>query len=101
MLFRSVRGTAEDGWLATFFEFWAHVVRRPALRERFAEIHARAHAPFVAALERLGHEPGDDLRKRVVAIYAMQLGLSLERLTQPDLVDEELGVQMGRLFLNA
>src|SRR3954453_20786994 len=93
------RGTAEDGWLAAFFEFWAHVVRRPALRARFAEIHARAHAPFVAALERLGHEPGDDLRKRVVAVYAMQLGLSLERLTQPELVDEQLGARMGRVFL--
>ena len=29
----------------------------------------------------------------------MQLGLSLERLTLPDLVDEELGVRMGRFFL--
>jgi AcrR family transcriptional regulator len=95
------RGTAEDGWLAVFFEFWAHVVRRPALRERFAEIHARAHAPLVAALERLGHAPGEELRRRVVAVFAMQLGLALERLTQPELVDEHLGVQMGRLFLDA
>ncbi len=93
------RGTGEDGWLAAFFEFWAHVVRRPALRERFAEIHARAHAPIVAALERAGAVPGEDLRRRVVAVYAMQLGLSLERLTQPDLVDDQLGVRMGRIFL--
>src|SRR3954453_12450991 len=93
------RGTAADGWLATFFEFWAHVVRRPALRERFAEIHAYAHAPIVAALERSGAAPGEDLRRRVVAVYAMQLGLSLERLTQPELVDDELGVRMGRIFL--
>src|SRR3954462_49255 len=28
------RGTQEDGWLAAFFEFWAHPLRRPALRER-------------------------------------------------------------------
>jgi AcrR family transcriptional regulator len=93
------RGTAEDGWLATFFEFWAHVVRRPPLRARFAEIHARAHAPIVAALERQGAPAGPDLRRRVIAVYAMQLGLSLERLTQPELVDEQLGVRMGRLFL--
>jgi AcrR family transcriptional regulator len=91
--------TSEDGWLATFFEFWAHVVRRPPLRERFAEIHARAHAPIVAALERHGAPAGPDLRRRVVAVYAMQLGLSLERLTQPDLVDEQLGARMGRVFL--
>jgi hypothetical protein len=30
----------------------------------------------------------------------MQLGLSLERLTLPELVDEELGLRMGRLFLD-
>ena len=29
----------------------------------------------------------------------MELGLSLERLTLPELVDEELGLRMGRLFL--
>jgi AcrR family transcriptional regulator len=91
------RGTAEDGWLAAFFEFWAHVIRRPALRERFAEIHARAQAPMVAALER--HMGGADARRTVVAGYAMQLGLALERLTQPELVDETLGARMGRRFL--
>ena len=74
-------------------------MRRPALRERFAEIHARAHAPIVAALERSGAAPGEDLRRRVVAVYATQLGLSLERLTQPELVDDQLGVRMGRIFL--
>jgi AcrR family transcriptional regulator len=91
------RGTSEDGWLAAFFEFWAHVIRRPALRERFAEIHTRAQAPLVAALAR--HTDPDEARERLVAGYAMQLGLALERLTQPDLVDEELAVRMGRRFL--
>jgi AcrR family transcriptional regulator len=91
------RGTAEDGWLAVFFEFWAHVIRRPALRERFADIHARAQAPLVAALEH--HLGRADARRYAVAGYAMQLGLSLERLTQPELVDDQLGARMGRLFL--
>ena len=59
----------------------------------------RAHAPIVAALERSGAAPGEDLRRRVVAVYATQLGLSLERLTQPELVDDQLGVRMGRIFL--
>ena len=87
-----------------FFEFWAHVVRRPALRARFAEIHPRVQAPLVAALERHaadhGYELPDDPRKLTVALYAMQLGLSLERLTLPELVDERLGQRMGRLFLD-
>jgi hypothetical protein len=30
----------------------------------------------------------------------MQLGLQLERLTLPELVDERLGVRMNRLFLD-
>src|SRR5919198_5578400 len=52
----ATRRGRDDRWLATFFEFWAHVVRRPALRARFAEIHARAQEPFDGALVRLAHE---------------------------------------------
>ena len=87
----------DDGWLAAFFEFWAHVIRRPALRERFAAIHRRAQAPLVDALER--HTGRPDARRLAVSGYAMQLGLALERLTQPDVVDEQLGARMGRMLL--
>jgi AcrR family transcriptional regulator len=94
----------DDGWIAVFFEFWAHAVRRPALRARFAEIHMRVQEPVVAELERHaddhGYELPDDPRKLTVALYAMQLGLSLERLILPELVDERLGQRMGRLFLD-
>ncbi len=94
----------DDGWLAVFFEFWAHVVRRPALRARFAEIHLRVQVPLVAGLERHAddhaYELPDDPRKLTAALYAMQLGLSLERLILPELVDERLGLRMGRLFLD-
>ncbi len=93
----------DDGWLAVFFEFWAHVVRRPELRERFAKIHARVLEPFVAALERLVEEGGIDLpvdaRGYIVAVYAMTIGLSLERLTQPEVVDLTLAPQMTRFML--
>jgi AcrR family transcriptional regulator len=94
----------DNGWIAVFFEFWAHAVRRPALRARFAEIHMRVQEPVVAELERHadhhGYELPDDSRKLTVALYAMQLGLSLERLILPELVDERLGQRMGRLFLD-
>ena len=94
----------DDGWLAVFFEFWAHVIREPVLRARFAEVHTRAIAPLVAAVESYAREQSidlpDDPRKLTVAMYAMQLGLSLERLTLPELVDEQLGWRMGRLFLD-
>jgi AcrR family transcriptional regulator len=92
----------DDGWLAVFFEFWAHVVRKPELRDRFAALHSRALEPLVSALDGYARERGvelpDDPRKLTVALHAMQLGLSLERLTLPELVDEELGWRMGHLF---
>jgi AcrR family transcriptional regulator len=40
------RRDQDDGWLAAFFEFWAHVLRHPELRERFAAIHARFLEPL-------------------------------------------------------
>jgi AcrR family transcriptional regulator len=97
------RGGAEDGWLAVFFEFWAHVVRRPELRDRFAKVHGRALEPMAAAVERFVGERGISIpveaRSVNVAMNAMVLGLSLERLTQPDVVDVWLGAQMVRLVL--
>jgi len=93
----------DDGWLAVFFEFWAHVVRRPELRERFAKIHARVLEPLVGATERLVEERGVELpveaRQYTVAVYAMMICLSLERLTQPEVVDVTLGPQMTRFML--
>src|SRR5215212_6659003 len=97
------RGGADDGWLAVFFEFWAHVVRRPELRDSFAKIHGRALEPMAAALERFAGERGISIpveaRSLNVAMNAMVLGLSLERLTQPDAVDGGLGARMVRLVL--
>lgn len=97
------RGSARDGWLAVFFEFWAHVVRRPELRDRFARIHGRALEPMAAATERFARERGISIpveaRSFNVAMNAMVLGLSLERLTQPDVVDVGLGARMVRLVI--
>jgi AcrR family transcriptional regulator len=97
------RGGANDGWLAVYFEFWAHVVRRAELRERFAKIHGRVAEPMTAAVERLAEERGISMpveaRGLNVAMIAMVSGLSLERLTQPDVVDVGLGARMVRLVL--
>jgi AcrR family transcriptional regulator len=93
----------DDGWLAVYFEFWAHIVRNPPLRERFARIHARAAEPMAVAVERLAEERGIVMpvaaRSLNVAMMAMVSGLSLERLTQPDVVDVGLGARMVRLVL--
>jgi AcrR family transcriptional regulator len=94
----------DDRWLATFFEFWAHVVRRPSLRTRFAEIHARAQEPFDAALVRLADEHGIELpvkpRSLAAALIAMSVGLALERLVQPEVVEGQLGARVVGLVLD-
>jgi AcrR family transcriptional regulator len=94
---------ADDGWLAVFFEFWAHVLRHPELRARFAEIHRSGAAPVVAAVEQLvadhGIEPEQPVDRMVAAYNALQLGLQLERLTQPDLIDSELAGHIARRSL--
>ena len=100
----SRRRGRDDRWLSTFFEFWAHVIRRPGLRERFATIHARLEGPFVVALERHADEHGTQLpidpRQLNLAMMAMSLGLTLERLIRPDVVDADLGTRMARLVLD-
>jgi AcrR family transcriptional regulator len=99
------RRDTDDLWLAAFFEFRAHVIRHPELRERFAAIHARAQEPFISAIERLVEESGTtpqvDPRKLIVAANAMHIGLGLERLERPELVDSELGEQMSNLLLES
>jgi AcrR family transcriptional regulator len=94
------RPEADDGWMAVFFEFWAHVLRHPELRERFAAQHRRIIDVLAAAMVESGEEMPDDPHKLATARYAMQLGLQLERLTQPDVVDPGLGLRMGRLFMD-
>ena len=93
-----IRSEQDDGWLAVFFEFWAHVLRHEELRERFAALHARVIEPLSVAMVRHAEEAGEvlpeDPRKLATARYAMQLGLQLERLTQPDVVDSDLGARM-------
>jgi AcrR family transcriptional regulator len=51
----------DEGWLAVFFEFWAHVLRHPELRSRFVEQHRRPMVPIAAALERIAAAYRHDL----------------------------------------
>jgi AcrR family transcriptional regulator len=101
------RRDPDDGWRAVFFEFWAHVVRHPELRERFAAIHARFLEPLAEAVQQLADDRGQTLPSEVTASQvaaawnAMEVGLNLERLTQPQTVDRALARRMGRLLLDA
>jgi AcrR family transcriptional regulator len=101
------RRDPDDGWRAVFFEFWAHVVRHPELRERFAAIHARFLEPMAEGVRALAAERGLTLPADVtatqvaVAWNAMEVGLNLERLTQPQTVDRALARRVGKLLLDA
>jgi transcriptional regulator BetI-like protein len=101
------RRDRDDGWLAVFFEFWAHVLRHPELRDRFATIHARALEPLADAVRALAEDrglalPGDVTAGQVVLAWtAMEVGLGLERLTQPQTVDVAVARRMGWLLLDA
>jgi AcrR family transcriptional regulator len=94
------RPEADDGWLAVFFEFWAHVLRNPELKQRFAAQHRRVIEPLAAASERFEGDLPDDSYKLATARFALQLGVQLERLTQPDVVDPDFGRRMGQLFMD-
>lgn len=97
----------DDGWLAVFFEFWAHVLRHPELRERFAAIHARFLEPLAETVRQLAEDRGlalpTDVNAGQVALAwnAMEIGLGLERLTQPQSVDGVLARRLGWLLLDA
>jgi AcrR family transcriptional regulator len=101
------RRDRDDGWLAVFFEFWAHVLRHPELRDRFAAIHARFLEPLADAVRQLAEDrgltlPADLTASQVVLAWnAMEVGLGLERLTQPQAVDVVLARRMGWLLLDA
>jgi AcrR family transcriptional regulator len=101
------RRDRDDGWLAVFVEFWAHVLRHPELRDRFAAIHARFLEPQADAVRQLAEDrglalPADVTASQVALTWnAMEIGLGLERLTQPQTVDVAVARRMGRLLLDA
>lgn len=68
------------------------------------EQHGRVIELTAGALERVSEETGEplpeDAHKLAAARFAMLTGLQLERLTQPDLVDEGLSLRMLRIAMN-
>jgi AcrR family transcriptional regulator len=97
------REAGDDGWLAVFFEFWAHVLRHPEHRARFAEQHDRVARRLADALDRSAVERGTELpvpsMQLALSLLALSTGMGLERLTQPDVVGPELEELLNRLFL--
>jgi AcrR family transcriptional regulator len=91
-LTREVLSNSDPGWMAVFFEFWAHVLRNPELRTRFLVLHRRAQEPLVAHARKW--LPPGRATGWTLANAAMVNGMQLEQLTDPDLAAADLTVEM-------
>jgi AcrR family transcriptional regulator len=96
----------EPGMFLLFIEFWAYAVRDPELRPRFA---ARSGA-LREACARLLAQGAEDLGLELplsadrlgTAVHALGTGIALERVADPDAVDDELfGAVLALLFAAA
>jgi hypothetical protein len=100
-----LRRRRADGWMAVFLEFWTHVLRHPEHRARFAAAHSRAVQPFARAAELFAAQQGLTLAippdQLAVAMFAMENGIGLERLTDADAVDDDLAVRLLELMFGA
>jgi AcrR family transcriptional regulator len=100
-----LRRRRAEGWMAVFLEFWTHVLRHPEHRARFAAAHLRAIAPFQEAVERFAAQQGVTLaipaNELAIALFAMENGIGLERLTDPEIVDADLPVRLLELIFGA
>jgi AcrR family transcriptional regulator len=99
-----LRRRRADGWMAVFLEFWTHVLRHPEHRARFGEAHRRAIEPFKVALEHFAAQEGITLSipadQLATAMFAMENGIGLERLTDPATADHDLPIRLGRLIFD-
>ena len=107
------RGGA-DHWMAQlredpdffplYMEFWAHAIRDPQLRPRFAARFAAFRETFAQLIEQgareVGLEPPPGFAERMgTVLNALGNGLAMEKLTDPDAVpDELLGDTISMIF---
>jgi len=87
-----------------YMEFWAHAIRDPQLRPRFAERFAAFRETFARQVEEgardVGLEPPPGFAERMgTVLNALGNGLAMEKLTDPDAVpDELLGDTISMIF---
>jgi hypothetical protein len=66
--------------------------------------HRRVIEPLATASARFAEEEGERLPedpfRLATARFAMQLGLQLERLTQPEVVDDDFSRRMATILMN-
>jgi AcrR family transcriptional regulator len=87
-----------------FVEYWAHAVRDPRLRPRFAARFAALRDATARMLEREAREGGWELplpaSELAIAVNALTNGIAMEKLADPEAVPDEayaraLGMLLG------
>jgi AcrR family transcriptional regulator len=83
---------ADPDQFLVFIEFWAYAVRKPKLRRAFAGRLAELRAALGGALERRAATSGSELQlppeTLALVLLAVGRGLGLEKLADPDAVDD-------------
>jgi AcrR family transcriptional regulator len=92
---------ADPEQLLIFIEFWAYAVRKPKLRRHFAARMADMRRAVADALERRAEATGGELQlppeALALVLLALARGLGLEKLADPDSVDESIGELIATL----
>jgi AcrR family transcriptional regulator len=88
--------------LLIFIEFWAYAVRKPKLRQSFAARLAEIRNAMASAIaERAaagGSEPALPPEALALVLLAVARGLGLEKLADPDSVDEAVAGLVASLI---
>jgi AcrR family transcriptional regulator len=90
-------------FLVLYFEFWAHAVREPKFRRHLVAKLREARRELAAVIEDWGDELAiaspNEAERFAIAANALAVGLSVEKMVDPDGVPDDLfGAMLVRLF---
>jgi AcrR family transcriptional regulator len=112
---QQVRGAA-DHWMRILrerpayfpllMEFWAHAIRKPALREllaaRFAALRAASARLVLTGAERQGFPPDEPMAEGIgILINALANGLAMEKLVDPQAIPDALFGELLTIIFQA
>src|SRR3954470_14108559 len=87
--------------LLVFIEFWAYAVRKPKLRRSFVSRLERMRTAVATALEQRAGSTGTDLGLApdtlAVVLLALVRGLGLEKIANPEAVDDAVAQVFANL----
>jgi AcrR family transcriptional regulator len=87
--------------LLVFIEFWAYAVRLPNLRRSFTARMAEIRSQMAATLEQRAKTTGNELQipaeTLAVVLLATTRGLGIEKLADPDAVDDSVAQLIASL----